>query len=1112
VSRVVRALVAGAALAVGLLDAGCSGNNPDALGGMSGGPHMTTGPSCDTPKPGCPCTTEGQTAACGPLRVTSGNYTYCTYGESACASGTWGTCEAPGLQGQSYEGKLTPQNLGSMMGAQDAGLVDSNMACDPNNPQIIIDYSGGFDAGSSFAQAPDGGGLSLLQTTGSGVGCAMSPTVVPASQTITVTAISPTLTTTPANINFDATCGVGGAALSPSWTLSNYQTGTIDTNGILTVYSPVATTETVTATSGTNTGTGTANVVVAVPEVQTGVAASVPGTINTDNVLQATVPLTEGVDPNLKILYPYANTVFPVGLAAPTVQWDNKNSPVTYVKVSLRYPAGSGPYTFNWSIVLNGEPNGAVVTKPYTSTPAYTIPQYAWSGFDQSAAGGTGEIAVQRVSGSAIVYQEQKISVKFASGTLKGTAYYVQYLRNVGLASYTISNTCTVGNGTHVNGQGSQVYSVNPGSAGTPSDPFNGNAGCPVCHSLSGNGKTFISVDVGIDNQYGGGPPVHVGLDTIGAGGVFTQLADAPDWVYPSNSNFANNPDWSTRGFAYNAITYDGRYNLQAYNFWGNSNDTPPSDPSGNASATRNMTLSGNVCITQTPGTTPPAAPCTGGKTSVPYAQWNMYDLSSGTPTTTTSTGLGTTGMLTPSFSPDSTKLVYINSDSGPGGATGWKKGMSYIPFTEASKTFGTPVLIRNNWTGGSGDGNPMKWPFFEYDSRSVLFVETTPQEYCLNGGGGVHDATNASSVGCYESSYGNMSPTTRSYWPGALYSMDSSSPLGSAAYLTNLNQGYSGSGTATSGYAHDNGQSVPYDKDKAYQPTALPFASGGYRWVIFTSQRAYGNQVNPYDYKNSKSTDPSCAVGQLWIAALDDATSSGTTDRSHPAFWLPNQRYAALTANHYVNERGYLVPSACEPDGTTAASVCTVNTDCCNANCRIDLPVSSPPTRHCATPSGTCSQNGASCSTSTDCCNGASCINGSCQTAATYPPATYTRLYTSSCPSGTHAQWHLFEWNAGVPGNATIAFSAQTNYDVDSGAFVPSTPILIGTATSANTDPPPAVAQKSSDIDTLLKAQGLTSGPSVLVTMVFTPTTPGNLSTPVLYDWAMTFDCIPSE
>jgi hypothetical protein len=1068
-----------AAVVFAISEASCGQNLPDQLPNEDGGPTLGAPPAgCAVPSTGCACNQEGATSPCGQVHQRQGNYVFCDMGQLTCSGGAWGACLGDTLVTRALPAAalgLHPESLGTQH--------DGGNACDPNQAFTIPDEAGAIDAGSGFAQPPDGG-LSLLLTN-SGVGCAVNPVVAPSPQTITVTTISPAFTTSPANLTFAATCGAGGAALSPSWTLSNYDIGTITPNGsglgVFTVYSPVATAETVTATSGTNAGTGVANVVVNVNEVAAGVPALIPATFITSIIS----------DSNLTPLYPYSNTVFPLGLAAPTVQWDNKNTPATYVKISLRYPRAPTTPLFNWSIVLNGEPDGSVITGPYTHAPAYTIPQYAWSGFDRSAAGmvGQSEIAIQRIVGGT-VRTEQTIPLTFATAPLNGTVYYTQYQRTVTNAHasdsnvtnittpYKINAVCPVGNGTHVSSSGSQVYSVNPGAAGTPKDPFAGTAGCPVCHSLSGNGKTFISVDHGIGIWPAGSGTVKVGYCAIGAGGVFGSCTDVPDW---NGTLGSNNPDWNSRGFSYNGITYDGKYSIQASEFWGNSNDTP----SGGPTTTQNNGI--------------------GGANGV----WNVYDLSSGTPTNVNGSfsGLNNAGnsaplytMMTPTFSPDGTKLAYVNGDSGPGGATGWKKGLSVLAFDEAMKKFSSPTLVVNNWAGGVGTGNPIKWPFFEYDSRSLLFVETTPQEYCVNGSGDVHDQGNATAVGCYQASYGNMSPTTRSYWPGRIRSADSTMS-NVAVDLTNLNNGPFG--------RVDNG--ALYDKNKAYQPTALPFATGGYRWVIFTSQRAYGNQVNPYDYVNGKPTDPSCAAAQLWIAALDDA-ASGASDRSHPAFWLPNQLYASLNNNHYVNERGYLVPSACAPTGSTAASVCAQNTDCCNSNCRIDLPAASPPTRHCQATTGTCAQPGQSCSVNSDCCNGATCSNGACTAAPTYPPATFTRVFTARCDPGSHVVWHVLQWHASVPGNASIAFSIQTSLDLDAGAFVPSTPIALVSATNANQNPPPMPADVSPDVDTLLRAQNLASGPSLAVTMAFNPTTPGNLMTPVLYDWTMTLDCVPSE
>jgi regulation of enolase protein 1 (concanavalin A-like superfamily) len=53
-------------------------------------------------------------------------------------------------------------------------------------------------------------------------------------------------------------------------------------------------------------------------------------------------------------------------------------------------------------------------------------------------------------------------------------------------------------------------------------------------------------------------------------------------------------------------------------------------------------------------------------------------------------------------------------------------------------------------------------------------------------------------------------------------------------------------------------------------------------------------------------------ATTQLWVGALDDATSS-TTDRSHPPFWLPNQVLGG-SGGRTRNERAYWVLDACKP------------------------------------------------------------------------------------------------------------------------------------------------------------------------------------------------------
>ena len=118
---------------------------------------------------------------------------------------------------------------------------------------------------------------------------------------------------------------------------------------------------------------------------------------------------------------------------------------------------------------------------------------------------------------------------------------------------------------------------------------------------------------------------------------------------------------------------------------------------------------------------------------------------------------------------------------------------------------------------------------------------------------------------------FANTSPTQRGYWKGSLFSVDSSAttPSTTKAELSKLNDAENA-----------------WDADRAYQPTVLPDAIGGYRWVIFTSPRSYGNQINQLGATGP--THWSCAATMLWVSALDNATATAT-DRT--------QKTAALNA-----------------------------------------------------------------------------------------------------------------------------------------------------------------------------------------------------------------------
>jgi hypothetical protein len=162
-------------------------------------------------------------------------------------------------------------------------------------------------------------------------------------------------------------------------------------------------------------------------------------------------------------------------------------------------------------------------------------------------------------------------------------------------------------------------------------------------------------------------------------------------------------------------------------------------------------------------------------------------------------------------------------------------------------------------------------------------------------------------------------------------------------------------------------------DTTLAYEPTVLPVAAGGYAWVVFTSRRMYGNQLNAVPWKswppNYDTTSlAEATVKKLWVAAIDLNAPPGT-DPSHPAFYLPAQEILA------GNSRGFWVLDPCEPDGQS----CQAGDQCCNGYCEPNgdggaLICSNTP------PNSNCSGVNDKCTTAADCCDSTNmCVNGFC-------------------------------------------------------------------------------------------------------------------------------------
>lgn len=476
--------------------------------------------------------------------------------------------------------------------------------------------------------------------------------------------------------------------------------------------------------------------------------------------------------------------------------------------------------------------------------------------------------------------------------------------------------------------------------------------------------------------------------------------------------------------------------------------------------------------------------------------------------------------MMVPAFSPNGSKLVYINGDADLAGgltATGWRRGLTVfdLAWNSTNSTFSVSNKKRLYSTyNASTAGTVLKWPFFEGDNRSVLYVETATTDFCSSS-----DVTSTSpstdqlracsqgSLGSSIGARGNMTPTTRGYFPGRIFSIDSgaSNPSATRVELSKLNDADDDGGADDANYA-----------DRSYQPTVMPNAVGGRRWVIFTSTRAFGNQINPKSYASATfgaTTHFTCASPMLWMSALSNTTADGT-DRSNPAFLLPGQNVGLPTAsNDYINERGYLVPSPCKNDGES----CSTDEDCCGADqspataaCRAQpnwTPASGPPVRTCESLSGTCNNAGESCSVDADCCNGVACVNFSCSEPANFEAATFTREYVSDCGVGKHVNWQLFSFHLTTELDSKIQFTAQSSKDLDQ--LDTATQVTLGESTATTVSP---TAPAYIDVGGILEQNSVSRHQTYLrINMTFVPSSDGSKA-PILHDWEMRYTCDDGE
>ena len=161
---------------------------------------------------------------------------------------------------------------------------------------------------------------------------------------------------------------------------------------------------------------------------------------------------------------------------------------------------------------------------------------------------------------------------------------------------------------------------------------------------------------------------------------------------------------------------------------------------------------------------------------------------------------------------------------------------------------------------------------------------------------------------------------------------------------------------------AANTGTGLYTQTNATYEPTFMPVAVGGYFWLVFVSERVYGNTLTSIDEGTSAAPG---RHKQLWVTAIDANPVAGK-DPSHPAFWLPGQN----TVDQ--NMRGEWALDPCKATGAS----CSGGYECCAGFCVVGDGGASV----CTSQSGGCSGSGDACKTSSDCCDtSASCVGGFC-------------------------------------------------------------------------------------------------------------------------------------
>jgi hypothetical protein len=166
--------------------------------------------------------------------------------------------------------------------------------------------------------------------------------------------------------------------------------------------------------------------------------------------------LAGGSAGSMRFLYPYAQTVFPRGLIAPTVMWDGASADYVYVHLKSK--------AFEYKGCLAPTAAGQLL-----------LPQDIWVAASAHAAGSADPftLSLTTISGATVTGPVSEPLV-IAPATLKGSIYYNSYTTKLSSAA----------------GGAGAVLRIIPGQNVSL---FLGSSGCTGCHAVSANGARMVA-------------------------------------------------------------------------------------------------------------------------------------------------------------------------------------------------------------------------------------------------------------------------------------------------------------------------------------------------------------------------------------------------------------------------------------------------------------------------------------------------------------------------------------------------------------------------------------------------------------------------------------------